>query len=365
MNSERAPLVLFGAFDRHNLGDLLLARIAEARALAEGRGACFAGLAACDLRLVGGVAVDTLGSIAAGWRRRYGAQTLELVHVGGELLDCDAWEAAVMLASSAKASAAIAALDRDPAARASWAAERLGSSRQAPYVVSAQDLPPGSRMEFRAVGGVGLARRSDKFRDEVLAALRQADTVSVRDRITQEQLRAAGVAVTLAPDPVVQIVEWLGAEIRTHAGAGESAAVARECPDGYVAVQFAAEHGDDRSLDALARRLTSYCRSHGGSVVLFRAGAAPWHDSSEAYRRLLRRAEAGGRLFSSLHVLDIAALIAGARACFSSSLHCRIIAQAYGVPVESILTSPGQAAKLAAWIATWEGTDRSGFQPND
>ena len=32
----------------------------------------------------------------------------------------------------------------------------------------------------------------------------------------------------------------------------------------------------------------------------------------------------------------------------------RIIAQAYRVPVETIITSSAQAAKLSAWIDTWD-----------
>ncbi|MDI3515584.1 MAG: hypothetical protein PWP40_2813, partial [Rhodocyclaceae bacterium] len=46
----RPPLILFGAFDRHNLGDLLLGRIAAALAarFAPGRPLRWAGLAARD-----------------------------------------------------------------------------------------------------------------------------------------------------------------------------------------------------------------------------------------------------------------------------------------------------------------------------
>ena len=348
-----APLVLFGAFDRHNLGDLLLARIAEAEAKEAGRAVRFAGLAAADFASCGGPVVEPLPAIADEWEARYGAQPLELVHAGGELLDCDAWEAAVMLAPAEEAEKIVAALDRDRAARTGWAARRLGTARHAPYVISRRELPPRSRIEFRAVGGVGLAHRSREFQQEVWAALREAESVSVRDRITCEQLRAAGVRAALAPDPVTSIAARLGPEIAARAETGEALAAAGAPPDRYLAVQFAAEMGDDARLDALAQRLEKHCRGSGCGVVLFRAGAAPWHDALEPYERLARRLAVPHRLFPSLHVLDIAALISRAAACYSSSLHCRIIARAYRVSVEQISTSPGQAAKLAAWIETW------------
>ena len=46
------PLILFGAFDRHNFGDLLFPHIATA--LLPGRELRFAGLALRDLRPYGG-----------------------------------------------------------------------------------------------------------------------------------------------------------------------------------------------------------------------------------------------------------------------------------------------------------------------
>lgn len=49
---EETPLIFFGAFDRHNLGDLLLGKVAQA--LRFPRPVVFAGLAARDLTLLGG-----------------------------------------------------------------------------------------------------------------------------------------------------------------------------------------------------------------------------------------------------------------------------------------------------------------------
>lgn len=49
---HRPPAILFGAFDRHNLGDLLFPHVAAA--LLPGRELLFAGLADRDLRALGG-----------------------------------------------------------------------------------------------------------------------------------------------------------------------------------------------------------------------------------------------------------------------------------------------------------------------
>src|SRR6185369_3957879 len=174
------PTVFFGAFDRHNFGDILLGHVAAAE-LGAGDGV-FAGLAGRDLAGWGGQRVAALDSLTA---------PLNLIHVGGELLDCDAVQAAYML--------------DEPELR--W-------GRQAPYVVARHELPAGSIVEFRAVGGVGLGERDAGFRAEVLAALAEAERVSVRDRTTQALLRAAGIDAPLVPDPVTRIGELFGARIR-------------------------------------------------------------------------------------------------------------------------------------------------------
>jgi hypothetical protein len=299
--------VLFGAFDRHNLGDLLLARMAAAEA--DGPVA-WAGLAPRDLSRHGGPRVQSLAEAVGG-------EPVALVHVGGELLDCDAPQAAHMLGD-----------------------DSLGWPRPAPYVLSRSVLPAGSTVEFRAVGGVALAQRPPAFRQQVLAALEEANAISVRDRVTQGFLAGSGLSARLVPDPVTRIAERYGLEIRAHGP---------QLRD-YVAVQFAAEWGDDATLAALARGLVRL----DGPVVLFRAGAAPWHDELEPYRRLAARLAVPCRIHESLHIWDICGLIAHARTCVATSLHVRLVADAFGVPAISLEQVPGSARKLRAYLDTWQ-----------
>jgi Polysaccharide pyruvyl transferase len=295
--------VLFGAFDRHNLGDILLAAVA----VAENSAAACAGLAERDMTSCGGPRVAALASFA---------EPLRLIHVGGELLDCDAAQAAYMLG-------------------APW----LRWGRAAPYVVGKSRLPAGSTVEFHAVGGVRLAARDAAFREEVFAALRSADLVTVRDRATQATLAAAGIEAGLVPDPVTRIAALFGDLIR-----------ARPMEEGaWLAVQFAAECGDDATLAAFASGLERI----GLPIVLFRAGAAPWHDDLEPYQRLASRLRVPVRIFESLDVRDICALIAASGGCIATSLHARIVAEAFGVPALSLEREPGSAQKVRAYLDTW------------
>ncbi|WP_090309447.1 hypothetical protein [Pseudomonas linyingensis] len=84
-----APTLLFGAFDRHNFGDLLFPHIAAA--LLPGRELRFAGLAARDLRPWGGHRVEALAALA----REFAGRPVNLLHVGGEMLACELFGARI------------------------------------------------------------------------------------------------------------------------------------------------------------------------------------------------------------------------------------------------------------------------------
>ena len=343
--SAAAPTVLFGAFDRHNFGDLLFPHLMTA--LLPGQSFECAGLVARDLRAFGGHRVRALAARPAG----------HLIHIGGELLTCSAWQAAVMLLDPAAAAAVIACHDSDPLAAARWAARQLGTARSMPYVAGRGILAAPGRLIFNAVGGVEWAFLTTGQRKEVKAALGEADWVSVRDHLTQDALRAEGIDVPLCPDPAVMVAACFGEVIREHRQQGAVKAMRDAFPQGYLACQFSADFADDASLDALAHGLSRVAAETGLGLALFRAGAAPWHDDPALHEKLLHRLPPGTvQLFPSLHLWDICALIAVSRGVVGSSLHGRIVALAYGLPRVSLLPPQqgGRPDKRTAFAETWE-----------
>ncbi|POR54797.1 polysaccharide pyruvyl transferase [Paraburkholderia eburnea] len=346
MPSSR-PAVLFGAFDRHNFGDLLFPHVL-AHMLAP-RKMLFAGLVARDLRAFGGHRIHAIGEILTR------ASTVDLIHAGGELLTCDAWEAAVMLAPAERVQALIAQENAWKADPLAWSSNHLGIAARAPYLLS-KTLLHGWRVVFHAMGGADLDRRDESFREEVIGKLKQADEVSVRDRQTHAHLRAQGIDAQLIPDPAVMVAELFGAHIRARATQAPLQAIANAFPQGYAAIQFDAGFGDDATLDVFARALSWVAREYGLGIVLFRAGAAPWHDDPAIHARLKQRLAARSVLFASLDIWDICALIASSRVYCGSSLHGRIVAMAFARPRINIVHTEEnlQPPKQAAFAATWE-----------
>lgn len=344
------PIILFGAFDRHNFGDLLFPHIAVAL-LGDDRETIFAGLAERDLRGYGGHRVRSLAQLAAEWNGR----PVHIVHVGGELLSCDAWQAAAMLQPREQAAALIASLDRHRTLALQWARTQLGIPALAPYTVS-RSLFSRAKIIYNAVGGVDLGECDAAMQDEVFANLRAADAVAVRDGRTRSLLTTAGVNARLLPDPAVMVAELFGATIRRYMQQGAVAPVLHAYPHGYIAVQFSADFGDGDTLAYIAAQLDEIAHSTGFGIAFFRAGAAPWHDDLSCYQQVAARMRAPSTIFTSLNLWDICALIAGSRAYLGSSLHGRLVAIAFALPRVNLHhpMQAGRITKQTAFAAAWE-----------
>ena len=120
-------------------------------------------------------------------------------------------------------------------------------------------------------------------------------------------------------------------------------------------MQFSAEFGDDATLAQIAGQLDEVRAAEPLGVALFRAGAAPWHDDLGSLHRLAARLHgASVRVFESLDLWDICALLANSRAFCGSSLHGRIVALAFGVPRVSLRRPAAPPGKVAAFAACWD-----------
>jgi hypothetical protein len=286
-----------------------------------------------------------------------GDRPVDLIHVGGELLTCERWQAAVMLLPPEEARQVVARLDARPAARDGWARACLDTAALAPYCVPPARLPPGSRVIHWGVGGVALDRSRPALRAEVLAALGAAHWVGVRDRQTLAHLAAAGIPARLVPDAAVLVAEIFGPGLCRRARWGAVARLRRAFPAGYLAVQFSADFGDDATLATLAEELDRLARGTGLGLVFFQAGAAPWHDDPACYRRLAARLRSApwARL-ASVRLWDLCALIAYSRGYCGSSLHGRIVASAFALPRVNLClpSEAGRPTKQEAYAASWE-----------
>ena len=169
--------------------------------------------------------------------------------------------------------------------------------------------------------------------------------------------RSAGSAGAAGVSSAVMVEDLFTPKIRQHAKSAEIAQIKKTCPQGYIAVQFSADFGDDMTLASIAAQLDKVVAGTGYAIVFFRAGAAPWHDDLACYQRVASRMSAPAViLFESLNIWDICALIANSRLYCGSSLHGRIIAMAFALPRVNLCHAEQRdyVTKQAAFAATWD-----------
>ncbi len=249
--------------------------------------------------------------------------------------------------------------------RRDWVIHTLGTDAPAPYAMGRSICPQASHVIYNAAGGVDLDQATPEHRAAVLAELKAADALTVRDRRTQALLAAGGVPAGVIPDPAVMTAELFGARIRRLFTTDEPARIAQRFPQGHVAVQLSADFGDDATLGRIAGQLNRIADWTGYGIVLFRAGGAPWHDDAGRLERLAAQINpAKVALYPSLDIWKICALIAQSRACCTSSLHGRIVALSFAVPHINVRlpaspagASSGPASKQAAFVETWESEE--------
>lgn len=349
--SSCIPTIVFGAFDRHNFGDLLFPHILEA--LTGRTDFLHAGLVSRNLRQVGGHEVHAIAELAERFRDR----PVRIIHAGGELLTCGAWEAAVMTLQPDEAKALVRRLESDAPARMAWTLKRLRLQSFAPYIAGRALFPCAGAIAHNAIGGAELDMVSAAMRLEVREKLAGADVISVRDCRTLAHLHSFGLGAVLVPDPAVMVAELFDGRLQAHAARGEVLQCRQAFPNGYLALQFGFDFCDEATLAALAAELDRFAKASGCGIVMFRAGAAPWHDDIGVYRRLAARMRSNAvRILSSLHLWDICALLAHCSAYAGSSLHGRIVAAAYALPRITLCRSDAGSghAKHAAYVQTWE-----------
>ncbi|MCX7946646.1 MAG: polysaccharide pyruvyl transferase family protein [Hydrogenophilus sp.] len=341
---RRGEWFLFGAADRHNMGDLLLLRAARCWADQEGLRVREVGLRYHNLRGVGGARVEPFAAV---WGRAQEGARMVVWHVGGAILETDAASAAEMLLPQREAAAALRwwRFSFEEAEREyARLLREAGPPRPFPYV--APPLPEGGRVAYLFTGVSGQKGLGD---EGVRRALAEAKVVCVRDRESLRACTAAGVRAVLAPDPV----EEMASEWGSREGWRRRGWAFRQRWGSFAAIQWAAT----AEVEGVAEEVRAGVERGvlPRQIVFFAMGLAPLHDSMEAYQRVaqrLRKDRVPVKVWRAAHRDSIAGLIAGAKVVAASSLHALILADRLGVPQRFVWRWAPE--RVTAYQSTWD-----------
>ena len=345
-------VILIGAFDRFNFGDLLFPRIVEHELRRCGIDAdyrCFS-LRPADLRARGGVLTRPLSEL----RGQALAPGSAAVVAGGEVLSARWLDAWLGLAGPRRGLAAkitsrlVGAAPIDAACR-----RMLRGDRPLPWVIDGSDLGVEVPVLYNAVGGIGIDRLPAPLVTAARERLSRASYLSVRDPRTKAALDGWGLPfeVHLAPDCGVLVSQlWPDAK-----AAAFSPGDARRTIDRFGGRYLVFQVGRYPAWglgSILAGQLREIHRDSGLSILLLPLGQASGHDDIFPLRAIAGRLrDLPVTLLASPDVADIVHLIANAALFVGSSLHGNLTALAFGVP--HVGFGP-RVAKLDQVLRAWD-----------
>lgn len=328
---SRSPSVLLvGAFERDNFGDLLFLHQTEHY------------LRSARLELAApfpGLTSERIPRAVPTYARLIRHHPFDHIWtVGGEVGGVSVDSAALMSAPT-EASIAHTGSPED----AVRALEELTGldPRDGAYLVNPRLLHPLSRasLHVNSVGLAGLAALNARRRWRLLRSLYASRHVSVRDFASSRVLTGFGIRHTLAPDLVHTI-----ALTRPRASGHQPDLALFQMSEALLG-----DHDPARIADVIASSIPRHMR-----IEFFVAGTAPHHDSVIRYERVRSRLQAVNpgidvAIPAAGSALDRTDRIARSGLWIGSSLHGRVVSCAYDIPRVSL-----DVNKVTSYARTWD-----------
>ena len=341
--SDPAKVIVYGAYDRHNYGDLLFAIILKRYLEADNRfSVLVAATKSSNLSRYG--ALPTIPLKKALQATRDQPDTL-LIVAGGECLTAQ-WESIIgylapqSLYYPIKASPYL--LGQKLFIRISRALTSIPSDL--PLVLGEREFP-GLRVMYNSVGGNEISRKNPLINAAIERNLKDCSYISVRDMETSAELDKLGIKHNLVPDSAILISDMYPQD----AVAGEP---------GHI-VFHVSDHHAKRRVEAIAQQLTELAVTTGLKIALLTIGKAPGHSDDEPLDKLQSLLGEHAYRVNSGNIEDIIRCIATSKLYCGTSLHGAITALAYAVPQIALL--PKRVVKLSSFLETWVPKQSCGF----
>lgn len=340
--SEEAVFV--GRLDQHRFGDLLMPHVLS-RLLHLSRMRC-GGLVNADFSSVGGHSVRNYGECALEMR----SPGLKLIHVGGDVLDLDLIEGYREAADEEEAERfeSLAGISgREELLR--YVRRRSGQISDFAYLLEPTGEFWGAGLGFHAVGLPDPGRLTPERRERLLANLRLAQFVGVRDEAGAAFLAKEGIAVERMPCALSVLPQVCARQLRECRDREALESIRHRFPDGWITVETSGVKAAD--AERLVTALREVAERENLGLVFFEAnrtreGAArPLRSWVEAFPEW-QAAE-----FGSQNLWEIASLLLHSRLYCGTCLAARTLCMSGGVARIQVPT--GDPATLG-YCELWE-----------
>ncbi|TDW30684.1 polysaccharide pyruvyl transferase family protein [Cryobacterium psychrophilum] len=337
MSRTNAEVLLIGAYERDNFGDLLFFQLTKE--YLAGHQVVAGSIIGADMTALLGTTVHAHNPLLA--QRAWDAVWV----VGGEVGGVTTENALAMSLGSDEGDIfdSVSAHGREVVSE---------------YLADASALAPAYLPELKrfplnldtplVINSVGLGTMSpvgsSPGANAAISALRSSRSLSVRDPSSLRFALASGLNATLSPD-MVHAIPILYPELAEGIGRHEAP---------YFLFQSNAHLVEKYGAEAIAKSLAGIALATGWRPVLFLAGIARHHDRADQYDEVISMLTAiapnlNPTVIATRAPLELAAWIAGSEMWIGSSLHGRIIAGSFLKPRVSLVN-----LKVATYASHWD-----------
>ena len=340
-------ILIIGAFDRYNYGDLLFPLVIERQLGTYGKDFEFEyfGLIESDLSSVGGLPTK-------GLQKFYKAcsdpsNPVHVIIAGGEALGVT-WNSLYAALNplfqriNKRHVKVNKVLDLN-----GWTKKILKGKTTLPFVFDKSDFAGVQSVILNSLGGSGLNAAVFAKYDFLKEKLQNVDYFAVRDQLTVDNLKKNGLNAALFPDSAILMSEFYPLNFLHRNVTQEVAGYVAEHAGKYVFAQINKKTTRDHE-QTIADGLDEIYQQGRAEICLCPIGKALDHDDHEALQELGTLLESPYTYFDADNIWDIMYLIANAKCYVGTSLHGAITAMSFAVPHVGL-----KVEKLGAYLATW------------
>lgn len=348
MTTVSHEALLVGAADQYRLGELLMPHVL-ARLLHFSKIRC-GGLVNADLTACGGHAARNYGESVL----ELSGPRLKLVHFGGADLALDLVEGYRHAIAGEEAErfdclSRISGKDE----LAAYVRRRTGQMGDFAYLVEPIGEFWGVGTSFHAVGLPNPEALDAETKRAMLAALRKADFVGVRDEAGASFLEREGIAVERMPCALTVLPQVCARQLRECRDRDSLESLRHRFPNGWIAVEVGEVSPQDR--ERLAEALRAIGDRENLGLVFFSAKRKPSEDTARDLRRWVEAfPEWEAAEFPTDNIWEVASFLLHSRLYCGSSLEARILCMSGGV---ARINVPSPSAGTGAYCELWEHDD--------
>lgn len=348
-------ILIIGAFDRYNYGDLLFPLIIEKQLDTYDKGFQYEyfGLIKSDLSREGGKPTQDLKAFYD--KCEDPDHKVSIIIAGGEALGVT-WNSLYAALSKPfqkvhKHHVRISKMiDLNHIAK-----KLLKGKTELPFVFDKTDFPGVKNVILNSLGGSGISKSLFERYDFMQAKLHGADYLAVRDRVTINNLQENDLQAHLFPDSAILMSEFYPFNTLEKSITKEVQDYVKTNKGKYVFFQINRKTtvGKESLIAGELDKIYNYDQTQ---ICLCPIGKALNHDDHEALKSVETRLQSPSTYFDADNIWDIMYLIANSKVYIGTSLHGAITAMSYAVPHVGLVVE-----KLDAYLETWgvEGNDHA------